>query len=221
MQDDDGAWLTDDLLLGLDVSRGKPKGLPLSGKPTWVTQAMYGAMKNRFELEGNFFALQQGNYACREETGAIRFFRDEKSAAKAWRLNGWKWGTGVVNLPFSSFYLNDSEARVVRKITYTMDIADTGKGDTFYTRAVFQAEVKNLAYAENSASYQRSIALFKELLSINSSSPVGGEAFLYVQSFFAFVIQKRHVQQGIALVLTGEQGAGKDTLLKVFKGKSV
>ena len=216
----------DDLLAGGESAekRGKPTGLAISGRKTYVTLDKYESMRTAFHEAGHFFYRVNGKYGMVEPTGAISFFPDAAAASRVWRLLGYCWGAGPTNIPFSAWYLTDSKARRVEQIVYKEGAVDTGEGTTFYTCAKFDIEIRAKErdlqpYLTEGAALvydspgPRAVRMIEELISLMSSDYSKGEPFTFVKKFIAHGLQRRHTQQGIALVLTGEQGCGKDTFV--------
>jgi len=216
---DEQVEITYDLLAGLDVSRGEPNGIKYRGQATWVTMQSYLDMKRNFE-RSSFIHGMNGQYYSKLSNGAILQHKDAATASRLWALSKWGWGEGIYSIPFSQWWIADNTARMVTDIVYSDTILDDGEGPTFYTKAVLSHDlwdVEPYCPTDDAHAYQHCLSMFKELIEINSGGAYGSEPFLYVRNYLVWILKHPHTQQGVMLILSGEQGAGKDSLMKFFK----
>jgi hypothetical protein len=165
-----------------------------------VTLTQYNEMKAEFEKK-HFYYSPTNTYAEVNIDGEIAFF-EKIHATNALRDN-WlfthssKFGDYT---PFFPIWDKDPSRRVITHIDYKQSTSPT----TF---------VKTLNFKFNEATGTapaQALELFKKLVSINANN----DAVLtdYLTNWIAHMIQKPFDLPGVAIVITGAKGAGKDTL---------
>lgn len=173
------------------------------------------------EFERSTVVTWNAKYITKCADGSLQFFDKKEDGVLVWSLDGWGWGKGVNrHINFSDFWLHDNERRKVQSIVFSSEPDDGVSRDTFRTCAILRPELPNAAAPYDDGSYdcERAIKAVKYLLLINSGSThEGSEPYLYMRNWFAHAIQHRHKSQHVMLILSGDQGAGKDSLMLIFE----
>ena len=165
-----------------------------------ISIADYKKMKEEFEVS-RFYYSPTNTYAEVNNDGSISFY-DKIHANNALRDN-WlfthsnKFGDYT---PFFPLWDSDKERRTITNIDYK----PSDDPLTFVMALNFNCE------KEVSIEAPEAVELFKKLVAINTNNdPILGD---YVLKWYAHLIQKPFDLPGVALVVTGAKGAGKDTL---------
>jgi hypothetical protein len=172
-----------------------------------VKLSEFMAMKEEFEKQFFFYNINFSIANFRESKNEITFMTKEQARDyfKATKYNFNPFGRGDP-VPFFDIWFNRLDRRSIDYITYK----ETTDPLAFYQPVRF-------AYQKEGPINEDAREFFMDLINITSN----GEEPLkqYLLSYLAHLIQKPFDLPGTALVLTGSQGTGKDTLFDFIGNK--
>jgi hypothetical protein len=166
-----------------------------------VTLAEYQVMKEKFELT-HFFHPPSNKYVEVGEEGALLFM--EKEHAQNHLATNWVFKHSDKFGDYTQFFPIWNADTISRRTCYETTFKDTDDPK------MFQMPL-NFAYTRASFEYGTTevIPIFLEIVNLITS----GDTILseYVLNWTAHLLQKPTDLPGVALVLTGSKGVGKDT----------
>lgn len=184
---------------------GDAKG-PIKG----VSWKAYNAMKAQFEAS-HFYYVPTNTYVEVSAKG-LRYY--EIKHAKEYFDIAWAFG-GETNftrrVSFLDLWRMDPDRRSIHRIDFT----PTDDPNVFYMPVELEY-VKSAATVETTLEEEGDLLdIFKTLVKAAS----GEEEALaeYLMNYFAHMLQKPLEQPGVAIILTGAKGVGKDTLLDFLR----
>ena len=216
VSDDEGAAKEgDDETLSVYASGGRGRGR--GGKPARLETEIVGgyprsdyeAMKERFE-ETHFYEITTDRLVEVTKEGDLLHMKHPHAEVwldRDWRLvrdetdfeNGYK--------PFYKLWMKDPARRCARRISRT----PTVDPDEFYVPFQFAWSSAGET-GEDIAVAEHQVTLFCRLVdAAGAANPDAAVPFLH--NYFAHMLQQPLVLPGVALILTGPKGCGKDTLL--------
>ena len=176
-----------------------------------VTREAYAAMKAEFE-ESHFYYVP-GNTFVEVTPAGLRYY--EQRHAKEYLDIKWAFG-GEKNFRYRVSFLDLWRMDPDRRCIHRIDFQPSADPTVFYMPVEFEFQRAGKADVEVSeAEREELLQLFETLV----LSAAGEQADLrdYLYNYFAHMIQKPLEQPGVAIILTGAKGVGKDTLLDFFR----
>jgi hypothetical protein len=174
-----------------------------------VTWAMYTAMKTQFEA-AHFYYVPTNTYVEVSPKG-LRYY--EIKHAKEYFDIGWAFG-GETNFTRRVSFLDVWRMDPDRRSIHRIDFTPTDDPHVFY----MPVELEHI----KSSSVETTVEEEADLLDIFQTlvkAASGEDASLteYLMNYFAHMLQKPLEQPGVAIILTGAKGVGKDTLLDFLR----
>jgi hypothetical protein len=170
-----------------------------------VSKIAYLKMKEEFEK--NTFYYYPNNTYCEiseyedrfyTEDHAIKYFRNKYHFKSSDKFNDYT--------EFFPLWLKDTTKRCIREITF--ENKDTSDPEVYYKNLVFYHESWFRASPYNS-DVNTVLSLFKTLIKINTNNDSILED--YLTKYLAHLLQKPFELPGVAIIISGEKGCGKDT----------
>jgi len=172
-----------------------------------VMLSEFMAMKEEFEKQFFFYNVNFTIAHFREDRNEITYMTKEQARDyfKATKFNFNPYGRGDP-VPFFDLWFNRMDRRSIDYITYEK----TSDPMAFYMPVRF-------AYQKQAPINEEARGFFTELIDITCN---GEESMkTYLLSYLAHLVQRPFELPGVALVLTGSQGTGKDTLFDFIGNK--
>lgn len=189
--------------------RGRPPKVPPPATAEEVSEGVskeeYAAMK--VEWEKNHFYYSVNNTFVEVSEHGIRGY--ELKHAQEYFNKKWHFKLSDAfgdMLPFLDLWRKDTSRLCIRAI----DFKPSDDPEVFYMPIKFAFE--GTVSPEDPAPY---VDIFKRLVAVASGNdaPCG----VYMTNYLAHILQKPLEQPGVALILTGQKGVGKDTLLDFMR----
>lgn len=200
----------DDLLAGVVLERKPLKdGMVLKGKRTWVSQKRYTALLDKLKAANFYIDSLTGGFAVVEANGMPQVFVKEQ-AVKRWLLHeGYFFGRPPSYLPLYDFLDREVSLRYVKDIRWSDSEVDDGS-TTLTTRARFKWDKQYDTRDEETYC----LRFFWDVVKCISGDV--NENSMYLVRYLASLFQHPHSIMGVAIILTGEQGCGKDSFLALL-----
>jgi hypothetical protein len=185
-----------------------------------VSRSAYEAM--RAEFEQHHFYYVPGNTFVEVTEAGMRHY--EQRHAKEYFDIKWAFG-GTTNFRYRVSFLDLWRLDPARRSIHTIDFNPSDDPAVFYYPIKFAYErVKPALALEDEGEEARAaraihegelLDMFRTLARVATN----GDATLgeYLLNFLAHMLQKPTEQPGVAIILTGQKGVGKDTLLDFFR----
>lgn len=174
-----------------------------------VTRDAYAAMKEEFEQ--THFYYVPGNTFVEVTAQGLRHY-DVRHAKEYFDIK-WAFG-GKVNFRYRVSFLDlwrlDPDRRTIQKIEFT----PSDDPSVYYWPIEFEYQ-RHAQLEVGDEDRTRVLDLFMTL--IKAASNDQEELSEYLLNYFAHILQKPLEQPGVAIILTGAKGVGKDTLLDFFR----
>lgn len=176
-----------------------------------VTREAYAKMKAEFE-QSHFYYVP-GNTFVEVTPSGLRYY--EQRHAKEYFDIKWAFG-GMQNFRYRVSFLDLWRLDPDRRCIHRIDFQPSDDPTVFYMPVEFEFQRAGKADVEVSEEEREELMKMFETLVMAAA---GEQADLrdYLYSFFAHMVQKPLEQPGVAIILTGAKGVGKDTLLDFFR----
>jgi len=171
-----------------------------------VSKVDYLKMKEEFEKYRAYFTPNNTYCEISEyedkfytEDHALKYFRNKYHFKTSDKFNDY--------VEFFPLWLKDVTKKCIREITFDDNIG-CADPEVYYKELKFEYQnwIKDISYNDS----ELVLSLFKTLIKINTNNDSVLED--YLTKYLAHLLQKPLELPGVAVILSGEKGCGKDTL---------
>lgn len=177
-----------------------------------VSKDAYAVMKADFE-KSHFYYVPTNAFVEVGPNGQLHYYQERHAKEYfdiRWAFGGWS------NFRYRVSFLDLWRMDPLRRCIHRIDFMPSDDPGTYYMPLQFEYQRQVLpAGAPSEAVRARLLGIFDTLVNVAS----GNDAVLkeYVLNYFAHLIQKPLENPGVAIILTGQKGVGKDTLLDFMR----
>lgn len=181
-----------------------------------VTKTAYAAMKLEFE-ESHFYYVPTNTIVEVTDQG-LRYYQiphAKEYLDTKWAIGGKK--NFRYRVSFLDLWRQDPERRVIHRV----DFKPSEDPTVFYMPVVFKYEKytdgagAGAGAGDQTADDAQCLSLFDELITLAAGSD--DTLKQYLLNYLAHLVQQPLENPGVAIILTGQKGIGKDTLLDFFR----